>query len=637
VNTTVRRPVMKEALTSFDVAALVAELQGLVGGFVDKVYHMGEEVVLRINLPGRGKVELYCRSGTWLCLHDAPRKPETPTPFAAALRKAIDNARIVRVEQHRFDRVVIVAMDRPGDPRLVFELFGKGNVALVREGNTVAALHTQVFRSRQVKPGTAYDFPPAGTNPLELDRAAFHAAIAAAKGPIVTVLAAPLNLGGTYAEELCLRAGIEKTNGASGLSEPELDALYTALNNVAVAIEQDRHPAVVFDGRRTAVDATPLDLVSHAGMDRRPYPTFNEALSAYLREFAAAAEPGDPKLRRRLEQQEERLRALRAEETRLEALATFLYAHFPVLSELLAAVRDGRPFEQVQVRSIDPARKIVTIAIGDWESVELDYARDLQGNIQATYERRREVKGKRAGVEAALRETQAALEANLRKAAKESKRPPRAKATKRFWFEAYRWCLSSEGFLMLGGRDAKTNDALGRKHLTAGDRYAHADLHGAPSVVVKDGASAGEATLREACAFALLYSKAWPAGLTAGSAFWVTPDQVSKQAESGEYLPRGAFVVRGKRTYVHDVAVEAAVGEVPVEGHRKVMGGPVAAVLARATKYVHVRPGEMPRARLVLALARSFDVPIEEVDRVLPPGRFAIFRSNGVDIPLGPA
>ena len=99
---------------------------------------------------------------------------------------------------------------------------------------------------------------------------------------------------------------------------------------------------------------------------------------------------------------------------------------------------------------------------------------------------------------------------------------------------------------------------------------------------VKEGSKAGEPTLREACEFALLYSKAWPAGLSSGSAFWVTPEQVSKQAESGEFLPRGGFVVRGKRNYIHDIPVQMAVGEIAHEGARKVMGGPAGSLAARS-------------------------------------------------------
>ena len=79
---------MKEALTSFDLMALVAEWQGLVGGYVDKIYQARDEVILRINLPGVERRELYCKAGKWLCLHATEEKPETPPPFAMGLRRA---------------------------------------------------------------------------------------------------------------------------------------------------------------------------------------------------------------------------------------------------------------------------------------------------------------------------------------------------------------------------------------------------------------------------------------------------------------------------------------------------------------------------------------------------------------------
>jgi len=200
------------------------------------------------------------------------------------------------------------------------------------------------------------------------------------------------------------------------------------------------------------------------------------------------------------------------------------------------------------------------------------------------------------------------------------------------WFEAYRWTISSEGFLILGGRDARTNDQLVKKHLKEGDRYGHADVHGAPSTVIKDGARASDITLREACEFALAYSKAWSAGLASGSAYWVLPEQVSKQAESGEFLPRGAFVIRGKRNYIHDLPVRIAVGEVEVEGHRKIMGGPVTAVGARSARYVVLAPGKGDREAITRKLASVFAVPIEEIARAMPPGSVEIVESHGIEV-----
>ncbi len=209
---------------------------------------------------------------------------------------------------------------------------------------------------------------------------------------------------------------------------------------------------------------------------------------------------------------------------------------------------------------------------------------------------------------------------------------PKVKGTRALWFDAYRWTLSSEGFLILGVRDAKTNDQLVKKHLKEGDRYAHADLHGAPSTVVKEGSKAGDVTLREACEFALAYSKAWPAGIASGSAYWVLPEQVSKQAESGEFLPRGAFVIRGKRNYFHDLPVRLAIGEVEVEGHRKIMSGPVSAVAARSSRYVVLIPGKEDRERVAKRLAAAFEVPIEEIGRSLPTGGAGVAETIGVTL-----
>ncbi|HLE46074.1 MAG TPA: ribosome rescue protein RqcH [Thermoplasmata archaeon] len=626
---------MKDALTSFDLRALVAEWQPLVGGYVDKVYQERDEVILRLNVPGAGRRELYCKAGKWLVLLETEEKPETPPAFAMALRRSLGNARLEAIEQRGFDRVAVFTFQKESAFQLVFEMFGKGNVILVSGGNTVAAMRTQSFRARTIKAGIAYDFPPPGTNPLDLDRDGFRAAVRAARGPVVKVLAAVLNLGGTYAEELCLRGGVAKDATAKDLADADLDALFTALNNVAVAVDQEQRPAVVLrDGK--AVDAAPIDLALHAGLERREHPTFNEALAAFLAMAPAAAtaeEDATAGLRHRIAQLQENVESLRREAMDAEAKALFLYAHFPLLDELLRAVREGRAPEDVQVKGIDPEKGTVTVAIGDFDALVLDYRADVTRNAQALYDARREAQRKAERVLEAIRAAEDEVRTATKKAVKAAKRPKVA-PTKRFWFEAYRWCLSSEGFLILGGRDAKANDSLVRKHLKDGDRYAHADIHGAPSVVVKDGSKAGDATLREACELALVYSKAWPAGLSGGSAFWVLPEQVSKQAESGEYLGRGAFVVRGKRNYVHDVPVTMAVGEVEVEGQRKVMAGPVSAVSARATRLVVLVPGEMDRDRLVGRLAGAFTVPEDEVGRLLPPGGFGVHRVQGLELGL---
>ena len=625
---------MKISISSIDLRVLVVEWQGLVGGHVDKIYQREDELIFRINVPGRGKVELYSKAGRWLCFHEVADKPETPPPFAQTLRRLLDNARVLTVEQRGFDRIAVFHVERgPERIDIVFEVFSKGNIVVVRDGTIIAAQFPQKFKDRNVQIGEPYVYPTPAIDPLELDRSGFGQTLRATKGQLVRVLATALNLGGTYAEEVCLRAAVDKETRIKDLQEPQIDSLYTALNNLAVAIEQERRPAVILEKGR-AIDTTPIELEQYREMERRELPTFNEALSHFLTIAEPQLEIRDDvaaKFERRIAQQQETLQKLREEAMLLEAEAVFLYGHYAVLDELLKAIREGRPpTEQGQIKAIDRKAHTITLAVGDFDAITLDYDKDVTANAQAFYDRRKEAQLKAQRVEEAIAKTREEMEAARAKAVKAAKKP-RIKATKAMWFEAYRWTLSSDGFLILGGRDARTNDQLVKKHLKDGDRYAHADVHGAPSTVIKDGAKAPESTLREACEFALAYSKAWSAGLASGSAFWVLPEQVSKQAESGEFLPRGAFVIRGKRNYVHDLPVRLAIGEVEIEGHRKIMGGPISAVAARSKRYVVLAPGKEDREEAAKRLALSFAVPIEEIVRAMPPGKVQVVERQGLE------
>src|SRR5205809_951342 len=194
----------------------------------------------RRNVPDRGKVELYSKAGQWLCLHEVEDKPESPPPFAQTLRRLLDNARVTAVEQRGLDRIAIFRVERgPERFDIVFEVFSRGNLVLVRDAVIVAVMFPQKFKDRDVQVGERYSYPVSGIDSLDLDRDGFAKALQAAKGQVVRILATVLNLGGTYAEELCLRAGVDKETRVKDLQDGQIDSLYTALNNIAVAIDQE--------------------------------------------------------------------------------------------------------------------------------------------------------------------------------------------------------------------------------------------------------------------------------------------------------------------------------------------------------------------------------------------------------------
>ncbi|XP_073067385.1 ribosome quality control complex subunit NEMF isoform X2 [Manis javanica] len=125
------------------------------------------------------------------------------------------------------------------------------------------------------------------------------------------------------------------------------------------------------------------------------------------------------------------------------------------------------------------------------------------------------------------------------------------KARKVYWFEKFLWFISSENYLIIGGRDQQQNEIIVKRYLTTGDIYVHADLHGATSCVIKNqtGEPVPPRTLTEAGTMALCYSAAWDARVIT-SAWWVYHHQVSKTAPTGEYLTTGSFMIRGKKNFL---------------------------------------------------------------------------------------
>lgn len=126
-----------------------------------------------------------------------------------------------------------------------------------------------------------------------------------------------------------------------------------------------------------------------------------------------------------------------------------------------------------------------------------------------------------------------------------------SKARKVFWFEKFYWFISSENYLVIGGRDQQQNELIVKRYLRATDIYVHAEIQGASSVVIKNpsGADIPPKTLLEAGTMAISYSVAWDAKVVT-SAYWVKADQVSKTAPTGEYLSTGSFMIRGKKNFL---------------------------------------------------------------------------------------
>jgi predicted ribosome quality control (RQC) complex YloA/Tae2 family protein len=629
----------KDRFTSLDTLALVRELRTLGRAHVDKVFDAGtESYALTLRARGEGRYELRFALGRYGALLRPPgAHADELSSLAKELRRHLTGATIASVAEPGGERYLEVELTR-GDleePLLVaVELFGRGNLLLARGGRLLAVAHPRAWAHRTLRAGEPYSRPPSRANPWNLGAPELEGVLHGSRTDRVTTLAARLALGGPVAEEILTRAGLSATEPAAHEPEAAAPRLRRAMDELLGELGE-RPRGFLYLREGIAFDVEPYRSARWSasdGVERREHATFSEAAELFFRTLATPSAPPPAtaarteELIRQKARQEAAIAELESQVALHRAQADVIYANY---ADAEQALKEAEP-------PTNGERAILEVQIGEL-TVPLWRDRPLVESAQALYEEAKRAQGKLAGARAALAETEERLKdeaATASIAASRAGRPRDAAAEHRprLWFEAWRWFLSSEGVLVLAGKDAASNDRIVRRYLGQRDLYVHADIHGAPSVVVKRSApgagEAGDATLREAGQFGLSFSKAWRAGLAAGDAFWVAADQVSKAARSGEFVPRGAFVIHGTKNPLKDLPLELGVGTLEHEGRTFYSVAPPAALRARGELRFLVTPGEeRERAARETELARALEVSRGLLQPLLPAGGLSFRRA----------
>jgi predicted ribosome quality control (RQC) complex YloA/Tae2 family protein len=663
----------KRELTSVDLAALAGELAGYEGARLDKAYLYPDGLVrLKLREFDRGRIELLADLGETKHVRVAdpdnvPPAPERPPNFAMMLRNRIEGAELAGVEQFEFDRILSLRFERDdGQTTLVVELFGDGNLAVLDgTGEVVDCLETVRLKSRTVAPGAQYEFPDARFDPLAADRETFAARLDQSDTDVVRTLATQFNFGGTWAEEVCTRAGVEKTLDVSAADEGTVEALHETVSSLGVRLRGgDVDPRVYREsdsGRR--LDVTPVPMSEYAALAADPLDSFLDALDEYFTNLGTEETESGGRDRpdfeseieereRIIEQQRGAIENFQQQADRERAKAESLYADYDLVDEVLSTVRSareaGHPWDDIAerfaegakrglaaaeaVEGVDGSEGTVTLTVGG-HSVTLRVQDGVERNADRLYQEAKRIEEKKEGAEAAIANTRAELEqlqqereawnSGEQEETETESEPAEVDWLDRSsvpvrqteqWYERFRWFHTSDDYLVIGGRNADQNEELVKKYLDRGDLFVHAQAQGGPATVLKaTGPSESydetieipDRSKREAARFAVSYSSVWKASRYSADAYLVAHDQVSKTPESGEYLEKGGFAVRGDRTYFEDVPVGVTVG-ITCEPETRVIGGPPDPIGDRAETSIAVEPGMYAQNDIAKRLYREF-------------------------------
>ena len=259
--------------------------------------------------------------------------------------------------------------------------------------------------------------------------------------------------------------------------------------------------------------------------------------------------------------------------------------------------------------------------------VTLNIKESIENNAAAYFEKAKKSKKRLEGVKATIAKyeqelvrLQEASDAEAQKMAESEEEKEALKARPKAWYHSFRWFATSDGFLVVGGRDATTNEAIIKKHAQTGDLVLHTDMAGSPFFLIKsEGKKISETAKREAADATCTFSRAWKLGMTKQDVFCIKPEQATKTAKSGESLQKGAFVIDGKVDYIEN-KINLAIG---TDKDGRIMAGPIEAVSAHCSTYLELSQGDKRPSDIAKQIKHKLGGgDLDEIVRSLPAGEF---------------
>ena len=650
-----------KSMSNVDIYTISNELNNLLSGArVDKSFQPTKDIVIvRFHVAGTGRVDLVMQCGSRIHTSQYPlENPTTPPSFPMLLRKKIKGAHVESIKQHNFDRVVEIKVKKDQYYTIIVELFDKGNIILLdEENNIIAPLKRKQMSDRDISSKREYKFPEErGINPISADKKEFKE-IFEEDSDVVRTLARN-GFGSLYAEEIIKRANetieIDKNTQNEDLTDEQINGLFDGFKDLFDNLKNDSiKPQIVKSESKE--DVVALDLVKYDDFEKTYYETFNEACDEFYSKKVnttiidvkeAAWNKKVNKFEKRLNLQQETLDNFMTTIEESQHKGEVIYSNYPSIENIINVVNSARSkdysFKEIgktlkkakadgmaEAQIYDSIDKLGVLTLDiDNTKITIDPKLTIPENAEVYYEKAKKAKRKSKGALIAIENTKKQLEKIKAKkdVAMENILTPKKRVKKNLkWYEKLRWFISSEGVLVVGGRDANTNESVVKKYLEPNDIYLHADIHGASSTAIKlNGNELNDTLLKESGEFAASFSSAWSKGFTSQDVFWVHPDQVSKTPEAGEFLAKGSFVIRGHRNYIRGARVKLAVGIVDYEGKR-IMAGPIEALEAHCENYVVLKPGFTKKEAIAKKIIERINeddlLSLDDIIRVLPSGK----------------
>ena len=574
--------------------------------------------------------------------------------FVNVLSREIERAKINSVSQPGSERIFFIHFVNRDDKerKLIVEIFGKGNIILCDESMRILWILLPVeVRHRTLKIGSEYILPPnRGEDVLKisLDCLKKSANLQPDNTEVVKWLSKSTSLPRKYLEEIILQSGIN-TKYVNLLNDYDIEIIYEKTKEITnkVIDEKNHNPSVIVDNQGLVVDASPILISKETNV--RNVESYMDAIDQVLSNEiltmgrSLKTEVADKKILELEHDLEEQNKAKMQVISKSQSLRNVAHELMKLSSMGVQDMNDNK----VKTVLKNNDSKIVHengLAYLDHLNERVKLEQSIPKFSSLLFSRAKELERGSINIDKASEDLKSRIVKIKNQTQKIHEKIQFNKLESKQWYERYRWFVTTDGHLVIGGRDASSNSAVIRKHMTENDLVFHAEIHGSPFFLVKNATNQENGTFVEETAQATVsFSRAWKDGLSNGDAYWVFPNQVKKGAPTGQFLPKGSFVIEGKRNFCRGIELKLSIGLIQIENKRyRFVCGPSSAIQKRSLVLASLLPGGSDPMYLAKKIKSEFvkvisdfdpdladylkRVILDEIIRILPSGQSKIER-----------
>jgi len=607
--------------------------------YISNIYGITKDSIL-FKLHHTEKSDLFMMistSGVWLTTVKIDQME--PNRLLKRLRSDLLRLKLKKIEQIGAERIAYFTFEGFGKEFiLIGEFFGDGNILLCNKEMKILALqHSIEVRHRKLGVGLEYVQPPnKGLDIFNIIESDFDelktTELVSAKW-----FGRTLGLPKKYVEGIFDMVNIDPKKIGNLLTNDEIKKIFETTKKIVNDVVSGNHKAVIIRNEKSEI--LPLRLGKIEG-EMVSTNSFIEGLDTVFTENIVAkgksiqSSRSDKKIKELQTQISEQQKAIETVKERSKNITNVANSLFEMVSKGILSIEDKSAQEILVIHNAKlTSEKGISLIVVEDEKIKINTKLSLQSIASVLFNEAKKQSGAIKSIEDIKSKTEKKLENLQNKTELEQDIMLVTEIRKKNWYERYRWFYTSDGYLVIGGRDAASNSAVVRKHLVKNDKIFHADIFGSPFFIIKNAENAPDTSMNEVAHATVCFSRAWREGLYGVSAYWVNPEQVKKSAPSGEFLPKGSFTIEGQRNFINSGNLKLSVGIIPQDDGHVLTCGPSETIKKNSICYAIIEPDGAEMVETAKKIRIEFSkiheeitkkINIDDFVRVMPAGKSQI-------------